>query len=235
MSTLYKGAATAGEAIKRKRYDQGKLGLRTVDKMSQALEAQSDIYSRAVFTTLGHIERRGDRWFKESPDAGIIHSLVHILWRGDYDQWFRDTGVKVPLPMFAQAADPAEAPVMNVPLWIEGERPYDRSFTPRMTDAPLAGADFIFQTEAIFMSPVVFPKQRVGCIHSNIVTKGELAVLLTSRGLELAWAAGERRFMYENRHSYFRLEPGERVYGVVRYIIPERPLFPAQQQMAAAV
>lgn len=215
-------ATDPSRAIRARRRDVLGVGLRYVAQQTDRLaKSDPEHFAPVSHGTLSRIENSQGEWFTHNVNVRLVQSLVQVLWGGDYQAFVADTGLPLPLPLYAHQLPPAQPP--QIPYHLEGERPSLYVRDRRAVSPPYPGVEFALGAVSNSMAPVVHAGQVMWCTRDTQPEPGRIAVLLREHGLEAAWALGEGEYATERARQAFRLGHGESVFGTVAYLEPFDP------------
>jgi hypothetical protein len=197
----------AGDVIKNKMIAKN-LTKRHITAMSRELEQKyPDRYSELSPQTVVNICKPG-YISKDRPGAGILYSVVEILWDGDIKQFHNDTKYLVHPDLFTTQL-PEVDPINRV-LYFEGEIP--GKHRQNLERSPVKGADFLLRCSRSSEEGLA-----VEVTHGAVKPgkkedlEGSLVVLLRDSGLEVALCSSKGK--YRNASGNFA-HKGD-VYGKI--------------------
>ena len=208
----------AGEAIRAARQTRG-YSYRRVDELSKELvQRDPERYERLPKTVLWNMETGGETFFlQRSVGSGKIRSAIEILFGGDAEKFYRETGLAV----VDIRPSSHEETASDVPMYLEMETPDSGK---RLITAPVS-CDFALEVRTSRMTPILSQGQPVYCIRAETARPGEIAVLnIPGDGLGLATALPDDRYRYERTKREFTLTAKGQLYGIVAWMRPVLPV-----------
>jgi hypothetical protein len=204
------------------------LTLRAVADASAKLEGRDPrTYSKLTRTTLWEIERLGNSLIESRNIApGKIRAIVAILWDGNYEDFYQETGLERTLVVPPSVRDEPVAAAAYIPYYLEGEAL--RKQRQRRALPHIAMADLLFAMRSGRMAPMLNPEQQVGCrvVDGEEEPRAGEVVILKDDGGRLTAAV----YTGDGRARYLSPEPGDpselsadKVYAVAQWVKPELP------------